>query len=364
MFKSYQFDREIQTQSHKKGKYMFDSENITIKPKELKEVLGKFLEKRIPILITGTPGSGKTSIVQQVAKEKRYDCFISHPSIQSPTDYRGFPVYNVNDDRAVFKPYETLEKLVTTDRPTLFFLDDFGQALPSVQAAVQNLLSSRQVGDHKISDDVVFVLATNDRGQGAHVNGVLSTIKNRCGTIVELKTDPDDWLNWATQNNIRPEVTGFIRLRPDLLSKFEVTNELRNFPSPRSVAKISDDLDMDFSSDNVRFAVIAGSVGAGFAYEFESWLSLYKSMITPQAILRDPKNAEVPKEVSAKIAVTTALAYQVNKENLQAIMTYGERLEPEFRVKMIEYEIMGRHEELKETSEYVNWLIENQKYLN
>ena len=212
---------------------------LALRPKELSDVIGKFIKERSPILIKGEPGVGKTSIVEQTARSLNYECILSHPCIQSPTDYRGFPVYNREEDRAKFLPYETLERLVRTKRPTVFFLDDFGQALPSVQAAIQNLLSSRQVGDHKISDDVVFVIATNDKGQGANVTGVLSTIKSRCGTIVELKTDPEHWLNWAMQNNIRPEVTGFIRLRPEMLSQFELTTELTNFPCPRTVANLS-----------------------------------------------------------------------------------------------------------------------------
>ena len=270
-------------------------------------------------------------------------------------------MYDRENQKAKFLPYDFLERLVHAYKPTVAFLDDFGQALPSVQAAIQNLLSSRQVGDHKVSDNVVFVIATNDRNQGAYVNGVLSTIKSRCGTILQLDTDAEHWLNWAVKNGIRPEVTGFIRLRPEMLCQFEVSNEIVNFPCPRTVENVSKILDME-CNDFLKNVAIIGAVGEGFATEFEGWLRLYKNMVSPDYIIANPTTAEVP-EGDALIAITSALAYKANKENLGAIMTYGERLSPEYNVNMIEYYIMAKNPKLKETGEYARWVVKNQRHL-
>ena len=335
--------------------------DISLKPKELSMLLKECVKNRMTVLIKGKPGVGKTSIVQQVSDELGYDCYISHPSIQSPTVYMGLGVYDRENQKAKFLPYDFLERLVHADKPTVAFLDDFGQALPSVQAAIQNLLSSRQVGDHKVSDNVVFVIATNDRNQGAYVNGVLSTIKSRCGTILQLDTDAEHWLNWAVKNGIRPEVTGFIRLRPEMLCQFEVSNEIVNFPCPRTVENVSKILDME-CNDFLKNVAIIGAVGEGFATEFEGWLRLYKNMVSPDYIIANPTTAEVP-EGDALIAITSALAYKANKENLGAIMTYGERLSPEYKVNMIEYYIMAKNPKLKETGEYARWVVKNQKHL-
>lgn len=335
--------------------------DISLKPKELSMLLKECVKNRMTVLIKGKPGVGKTSIVQQVSDELGYDCYISHPSIQSPTVYMGLGVYDRENQKAKFLPYDFLERLVHADKPTVAFLDDFGQALPSVQAAIQNLLSSRQVGDHKVSDNVVFVIATNDRNQGAYVNGVLSTIKSRCGTILQLDTDAEHWLNWAVKNGIRPEVTGFIRLRPEMLCQFEVSNEIVNFPCPRTVENVSKILDME-CNDFLKNVAIIGAVGEGFATEFEGWLRLYKNMVSPDYIIANPTTAEVP-EGDALIAITSALAYKANKENLGAIVTYGERLSPEYNVNMIEYYIMAKNPKLKETGEYAKWVVKNQRYL-
>jgi len=342
---------------------MHSDRYLSVKPSQLKQMLKEYIKRGKSVLVVGEPGGGKTTILGQVAEEIDHDLVVSHPAIQSPTDYRGMPIYEQEEKRAKFLPYEALEQLVTTTTPTIFFLDDAGQATPSVQAAFQNLLSSRQVGDHKISDKVVFIIATNDRGQGAHVTGMLSTIKSRCATILKLEPDPTDWLDWAVREGIRPEVTGFIKNRPEMLSKFEVSNEMVNFPCPRTVANLSDNLKMNFTPE-LRFIANAGSVGLGFANEFEGWLRLYESMVSPDYILSNPLEAEIPShDPSAVIAVTSALAYLANKENLSAIMLYGDRLEPEFRINMIEYNIMARYPKLKETKAYIEWAVKNQKHM-
>ena len=338
------------------------SDYMSLKPRELAELLKECMKLKMTVLIKGKPGIGKTSIVEQVAKELDYECFISHPSVQSPTVYMGLGVYDRENNKAKFLPYDFLERLVHAEKPTIAFLDDFGQALPSVQAAIQNLLTSRQVGDHKVSDNVVFVIATNDRNQGAYVNGILSTIKSRCGTIVNLDVDHEHWLDWAVKNQIRPEVTGFIRIRPEMLCQFEVSNEIINFPCPRTVENVSKILDMK-CNDFLKSVAITGAAGIGFSTEFEGWLRLYRNMVSPDYIIENPHTAEIPDDPSALIAITSALAYRANKDNLEAIMIYGDRLPPEFNIKMVEYEIMARDSKLKETGAYAKWIIKNQVYL-
>lgn len=335
---------------------------ISLKPDELKEVLSEFIKSRETVLIKGEPGVGKTSIVEQIAEELGYDCIIGFPAVESPIKYMGLGVYDRENDKAKFVPYDDLERLVKATKPTIMFLDDFGQALPSVQAAIQNLLSARRVGEHKISDNVVFVIATNDRNQGAHVNGILSTIKSRCGTIVKLVSDAEHWLRWAVKNYIRPEVTGFIRLRPEMLSQFVVSNEIIGFPCPRTIEKVSKILDMNLS-DFAKNVTIAGVAGLGFATEFQGFLRLFKDMVSPDYIIANPSSAEIPSNPSAMIAVTSALSYKANKDNLSAILTYGERLEPEYNVAMVEYGIMAKDVKLKETGEYVKWIQKNQRFL-
>jgi hypothetical protein len=56
-----------------------------------------------------------------------------------------------------------------------------------------------------------------NREDRAGVSGILEPVKSRFTTIIEMEPDVDDWTNWATSNNIRPEIIAFIRIRRKLL---------------------------------------------------------------------------------------------------------------------------------------------------
>ena len=111
------------------------------------------------MLITGAPGTGKSDIVDQATREAGAELIISHPVTSDPTDFKGLGA--LVDGEAKFLPFDQLKDLITATRPTVFFLDDLGQAPPAVQAAAMQLILARRVNGHKVSDAVTFIAATN-----------------------------------------------------------------------------------------------------------------------------------------------------------------------------------------------------------
>src|SRR5882724_8207438 len=102
------------------------------------------------------------------------------------------------------------------------------------QACAMQLILGRQIDGHRVSDEVVFIAATNRRGDRAGVSGILEPVKSRFATIVELVPDLNDWCVWAASTDIAPEVIAFLRFRPELFSYFKPTADLTNSPSPRT----------------------------------------------------------------------------------------------------------------------------------
>ena len=134
---------------------------------QLAESLKFAFLNNLNILIVGSPGIGKTDTVDQICKELNYDLIISHPVVSDPTDYKGFPF--VIDNKADFIPFGDLRQLIEAKKETVYFLDDLGQSPASVQAACMQLLLSRQINGHKISEKIRFVAATNRREDKAGV---------------------------------------------------------------------------------------------------------------------------------------------------------------------------------------------------
>ncbi|MFM0632676.1 P-loop NTPase family protein [Paraburkholderia xenovorans] len=121
---------------------------MKVTPAQLTELLSLYVPKRLPVLITGRPGIGKSDIVEQVAHATDHELLISHPVVEDPTDSKGLPFPAPDGLNAKFLPFGDLERAMKARRPLIWFLDDLGQASPAVQAAKMQLLLARRIGEH------------------------------------------------------------------------------------------------------------------------------------------------------------------------------------------------------------------------
>ncbi len=294
-----------------------------VKPSQLRTLLSHAIPAKMPVLICSGPGIGKSSIVEQACAEAQADCIIMHPVVSDPTDFKGMPW--VGDGRATFLPFGDLEQLIHAAKLTACFIDDLGQATPAVQAAAMQLILARTINGHRVSDQVVFIAATNRRTDRAGVSGILEPVKSRFATLVELTADLNDWCVWAVSAGIAPEVIAFLRFRPELLCAFDPTSDLTNSPLPRTWHQVSKILALDLPRD-LQIPVIQGAVGPGAGVEFVSFLRVWSEMVSPDLILTSPDTAAIPTEPSALYAVVTAIAMRVQKDSMTRYCRYLERL--------------------------------------
>lgn len=296
-----------------------------IQPKQLRSILAKTIEARLPVLITGSPGVGKSDLVAQAASDAGAEVILSHPAVSDPTDAKGLPWPAKEGDHATFLPFGELAKALKADKPTVWFLDDLGQATPAVQASFMQLLLARRVNGHALPDCVTFIAATNRRTDRAGVSGILEPVKSRFATIVNLEPNLDDWCEWAYANNISPEVIAFLRFRPELLNKFEASADMQNSPCPRTWAHAAKLVKLGLPAE-VELASFSGAVGEGAAGEFVSFLRVFRDMPNPDAVLINPDGSPIPKELSALYALSVALAARATDENFWSVVRYAERL--------------------------------------
>ncbi len=332
-----------------------------MKPSELAISFKAAFKRKEPLMVVGPPGIGKTDIVESVAKKLGYKLIVMYPAIAEPVDFRGMPTYDRKSKIASFVPFDDLLELINATEPTVCFMDDFGQANQSVQAACMHLFLSRRIGAHKISDHITFVICTNDVMHHAGVTGIIEPVKSRMLSIIHLIPDLDDWVNWAIKNNLRPEVIGFMRLRGNkFLSKFKPTTSLMNTPSPRGTANVSRILDLGMTSA-IEAELIEGAVGKAYAVEFKGFQILFENLASPEEILKDPKGVNVPYDnPSILFAYCSALSHIAAPDKMDAIVAFAKRLPIEYQIKLLEYDCKSASEKNHETSAYIDWAIENQ----
>jgi hypothetical protein len=297
---------------------------MKVNPSQLLELLVAYIQARLPVLVTGAPGIGKSDIIDQAARATGHDLLISHPVVEDPTDSKGLPFPSPDGSVARFLPFGDLERALRATTPLLWFLDDLGQASPAVQAAKMQLLLARRIGDHVLPDCVTFVAATNRRNDNAGVSGILDPVISRFATVVELEPSIDDWTAWAVRNGVAAELIAFLRFRPDLLSVKKTSRDIENAPSPRTwgfVAKT-----MAVVPKSLELISYAGSVGEGAASELMSFLAIYRELPSPDAILLSPDTAPIPETPAALYAVSSALAAHSTEGNFERVLTYNERL--------------------------------------
>lgn len=296
-----------------------------MRPTQLATFLASAIKARLPILITGAPGIGKSDIVAQAAVDAGADLILSHPAVSDPTDAKGLPWVGKDGASATFLPFGELAQAIHAETPTVWFLDDLGQAPPAVQASYMQLLLARRVNGHALPECVSFVAATNRRTDRAGVSGILEPVKSRFAAIVELEPNVDDWCQWAFASNVPAELIAFLRFRPDLLCAFTPSADLTNCPLPRTWAHVAKLLALQLPAA-LQHAALVGAVGEGAAVEFGAFLRLFQELPNIDGILVDPDAAKIPTQPATLYAVVTALGMRSNQNVFARIARYAERL--------------------------------------
>lgn len=294
------------------------------------------LRARLPVLLSGAPGVGKSDLVSHCASLEDFDLILSHPVVSDPTEAKGLPFPDKKGETARFLPYGDMARALTAKRPTVWFLDDLGQASPVVQASFMQLLLARAIGEHKLPDCITFVAATNRKADRAGVSGILEPVKSRFATILSVEPTLDAWVDWALDAGMPGELIAFLRFRPELLLAPKPTMEIVNSPNPRTWANLGKLLIAGIDED-VEFECARGAVGEEAATEFVGFLRVWRELPSPDAVLLDPDRVRIPDSASTLYALTTALSQYANAENFSRIVRYAERLQEHGKGEMAAY---------------------------
>src|SRR5215510_6102397 len=140
------------------------------------EALGVAVAARVPVLLWGAPGTGKTSAIRAMAGAMGLPCETVIASIREPSDFAGLPIVVGGEVR--FAPPAWARRLAEAGRG-LLFLDELSTAPPAVQAALLRVVLERTVGDLALPADVAVVAAANPPEQAADGWDLAPPLANR-----------------------------------------------------------------------------------------------------------------------------------------------------------------------------------------
>ena len=149
------------------------------------------------LLLEGDPGTAKTSIIGDVAKEIGLSLVPFIGSIRSPMDVAGWgiPGKDASGRQVIHRaPESTVMRMV--DAPAVAFLDEFNNADVATQKALLRFVLEGEAGDYTIHEGVRFIAAQNavDRVLGAH--DLDPALANRFGHLPWPGPSVDEWCDY------------------------------------------------------------------------------------------------------------------------------------------------------------------------
>jgi hypothetical protein len=325
-------------------------------PTEVQSALRLLVPQRLPILLTGAPGVGKTASVHAVARDLGYEIVVSHPVTADPTDFRGLPW--MVDGRATFLPLGDLERLAAmTEQPTLWLIDDLGQAPAAVQAAVMQLVhkDGRALNGFSLPERVSVVACTNRAHDRAGVGCFLAPLLSRFACVLEIVPDPASFVHWAIrEGGFHPLVASFLRWKPGyLLDEEPPAHSLQPRCSPRTWESASKILDAGVPA-HLLYELLKGALSPSIAIEFLAYLQVYRSLPNADLVRARPDTAPVPSAPDAAYATVVHLALAATAGDFPLFSRYIERLAPEYRFLFM-LTATARKPELAQTAAYIAW---------
>lgn len=226
-------------------------------------------------LILSPPGVGKSDVVAQAAADAGLECKSLLGTQIAPEDVTGVPY--ILGERSVFCP----PRVLLPEEPTPFclFLDELPACTPDIQKAFYSLLLERRLGEHALPPGTWVVAAGNRTEDRALVRTISSALVNRV-IILQVRVDVAEWLAWAEKNQIRREITSFIRDSKECLLR-PVPDVPAPFSTPRAWASLSRALDLAEQAgaldDAVLAALTAGRVSEPDAVRFCAWWKMTRT---------------------------------------------------------------------------------------
>jgi hypothetical protein len=284
------------------------------------EALTVAVAAEVPVLLWGSPGTGKTSAMIALGEALGWPVEVVIGSIREPSDFAGLPI--VVDGSAVLSAPGWARRLQDAEHGLLF--------LDELTTAPLRIVLERVAGDVRLPSGVRVVAAANPPEEAADGWELSPPLANRLvhldwpvegrqvahGLAVGFPRAPVELVErratTAQALAARGVVAAFLEVRPTLALQVprSSADAGRGWPSPRSweaVARLLAACDAAGCGEDVRAALVIGAVGEGAALEFLAWRQ-HLDLPDPEAVLADPDAFELPERSDRAFAALTAIA--------------------------------------------------------
>lgn len=305
------------------------------------------LHARVPCLLWGDPGAGKTATVNHLVSRMGRRCWTLIASYREPSDFGGLPVIKREPVKVGSQEFTMVElappkyavEAATCDEGGVIFMDELTTTPPAVQAPALRMVHELVCGELQLPPDKIAILAAANPPDRAAGGWELSPPLANRFTHIDFKLNSSEWVEefplywgkppelklwgqtvkeeeWARQ---RVVVASFLRAKASLLLNFpkDQGTQGKAWPSPRTWDNVSRLMAVGAAqglNKEERAELIQGTVGPGAGQEFLTWVDTL-DLPDPEELLANPKSAKLPARGDRQFAVLASVAAAVVGKN-------------------------------------------------
>ena len=291
------------------------------------------------ILLRGQPGVGKSSILATLGREMPdyHVCYIDCANLDLGD--LAMPVIDKETMTTSYAPNVRFGVGKNQTRPVILMLDELGKASRPVMNMLLPTILEHRVGDVQYRTGSIILATTNFDTDGVGDN-IPAHAYNRMTVVNLANPTVDQWLEWASDNNIAPEVMAFAKQYPQVFECYAdldkddknpyifnpLTGNVKAYCSPRSLEKASNLIKMRHVLGDALLPALAGTVGEAAARDMDALINLADQLPLFETIVRDPLNAKIPSSAGALFILSFMLAGRVDAKTIEPVMQYADRM--------------------------------------
>ena len=274
---------------------------------------------RLPVLLRGRHGIGKSQVVYQLAANAGLPVVERRASQMSEGDLIGLP--SIEGNRTSFNPPDWFKE--ACEEAVVLFLDEIDRATLEVRQGIFELCDSRKINGHYLHEDTIIFAAINggEHGEQYQVSEFDPAELDRW-SVWDIEPTVEDWLAWGKEN-VDPLVWDYINNNREHLEHKGDIEPNKRYPSRRSWKRLNDVLvgaDLMKEASPAMFQIANSFVGFEAAVSFNDYAVNYERVVTVEQLLNgERKEALAAMSMNEHLAMIEKIeAEEVCKEEMSA----------------------------------------------
>jgi hypothetical protein len=344
----------------------------TVSLKQAEELIAT-VGKEVTVHLQGQPGIGKSTMLKGLAERFPEHIPVYIDCADLDLGDLAMPAMNHESKTTAFYPNERFQ--LQHGKPVIIMLDEITKASEPVKNMLLPVMLERRLGSVQFHPDSIVYSTGNLTTDGVG-DTMKAHAKNRLTSVVVRNPNDDEWINWAVNADIAPEIIAWVKQFPHCLASYTDESQKENlyiynprkqqsaFVTPRSLAKASPIVKNRATLGiDTTLTALAGTIGESAARDMSAYFSLADGLPTKESIYKKPEEAVIPSDPAARVILVMRELMSITEEHFNAWLTYMKRLPMELQALFAVNIMASSKRNVAATNkEFVQWAMDKSNF--